>query len=167
MRFHAIRFFCPEIPTAQIVVNGNQGSAYFEPSNQGCVSSGIKLRKLDDYWKQVLNREHVFAMKMDVQGFEGFVIKGGEEMFKSKPPVFFFVEFSSYQYRKLGLSPAQILHDLLDYGYSIIRTHDNVPITRDNGMVQSMANNAENVEYDLEMTHHGMLNKYKSGEISF
>ncbi len=88
----------------QNVQGDNQGNAFFEMNPmKGCSSTSIKLRALDDYWNYVLKQEHVFLMKIDVQGFEGFVFQGGVEMFKSKPPPFIFMEFSPERYRNYGV----------------------------------------------------------------
>ena len=89
----------------QNVDNIHQGRAFVDVNATGCIASGIKLRTLDDYWTQVLDKAHVFLMKMDIQGFEGFAILGAHTMLKTKPPAFFFIEFSASQYVKLGLDP--------------------------------------------------------------
>eukprot|EP00042_Codosiga_hollandica_P026208 m.122476 g.122476 ORF g.122476 m.122476 type:complete len:286 (-) comp52123_c0_seq1:60-917(-) len=149
------------------VEHGNQGNSFFELNNQNCVSDGIKLRRLDEYWMQVLNREHVFLMKMDVQGFEGFVLKGGSEMFKQKPPLFLFMEYTPYRYRTYGIDAAQILRDLIGYGYSIRTLVGWRDVTLSNGEIERLAGSPDGNEFDLELTHQASLADYRSGRISF
>ena len=110
------------------------------------------VRTLDDYWKQILKQEQVFLMKMDVQGFEGFAIKGGTEMFKTKPPIFLFMEFSPQRYRAYKVDGAQILKDLIGFGYNI-KTIFGEPVTLTNGKIEELAATASDLEFDLELTH--------------
>ena len=150
----------------QNVQGDNQGNAFFEMNPmKGCSSTSIKLRTLDDYWNYVLKQEHVFLMKIDVQGFEGFVFQGGVEMFKSKPPPFIFMEFSPERYRNYGIDGAQILKDLIGYGYHVKKISDGAEVTLTNGMVEKLTEG--NKEVDLELKHHKVLGQYSKGDIEF
>jgi FkbM family methyltransferase len=142
----------------------NQGNAFLE-TGEDCTIGGIKLRRLDDYWKQVMKSEHPFAMKMDAQGFEGFVIKGGAEMFRTKPPVVFFMEYSPFRYRQYGIDASQILIDLMNYGYTI--KWFNKVVTVENGLVAKLAQSGDQIEENLVLVHHGLLDKLRNGLIKF
>eukprot|EP00042_Codosiga_hollandica_P039536 m.332381 g.332381 ORF g.332381 m.332381 type:complete len:179 (-) comp55635_c0_seq2:65-601(-) len=152
--------------TDQNVENGNQGNSYFELQNTNCVSSDIKLRILDEYWTQVLNREHIYLIKMDVQGFEGFVLKGGIQLLTQKPPLFIFMEYTPFRYRTYGMNPAQILKDLISQGYYVKTIHGE-DVTLFNGVLERLASAPDGHEFDLELTHTATLEKYKQGLISF
>eukprot|EP00042_Codosiga_hollandica_P048390 m.541892 g.541892 ORF g.541892 m.541892 type:complete len:429 (+) comp57654_c0_seq2:1340-2626(+) len=146
------------------VERGNQGNSYFDTSDRGCTMSGIKLRRLDDYWDQILRQERVFLIKMDVQGFEGFVLRGGRRMLESKPPVFIFMEFTPYRYRQYGVDPAAILKELRDLGYSIAMIYRGEPLTERE--LDSMANSkSPGLEFDLELTHTASLEKLKLNQL--
>jgi len=149
------------------VENGNQGNSYFDLDSTKCVSSGIKVRRLDDYWKTVLNKEQVYLMKIDIQGFEGFAIQGGAEMFKTKPPLFVFMEFSPGRYRTYGVDGAKLLRDLIGYGYSI-QTNMGRPVNDENGKIEELANiylTNPTFEIDLELTHASVLRQKKQASI--
>jgi hypothetical protein len=96
-------------------------------------------------------------MKIDTQGFEGFVLKGGEEMFLTKPPLHIFMEFSPHAYKRYGVDGAQMLKDMIGYGYSI-KTIDGQDITLTNGKLEELSVHYKDdsdldFEVDLELTH--------------
>jgi FkbM family methyltransferase len=149
-----------------VVDADNQGNAFFVRDASKCKTGGIKVRKLDEYWKQMLHEEHVFMMKMDVQGFEGFLLQGGAEMFSTKPPVFFWLEYSPTRYREYHSDGEKILRDLLNWGYSIRNLQDdNQEITLHNGQIERLARTDR--EWDMELVHTGLLEKLRAGRISF
>lgn len=142
----------------------NQGNAFVETGDD-CTVGGIQLRRLDDYWRQVLNSEHVFAMKMDAQGFEGFVIRGAAEMFRTKPPVVIFTEFSPFRYRSYGMVPRQILLDLIDYGYTI--KWNNKIVAKGSELMAKLCDLGDYMEENLVLLNEPLLHKLRTRQIKF
>eukprot|EP00042_Codosiga_hollandica_P024494 m.103359 g.103359 ORF g.103359 m.103359 type:complete len:411 (-) comp51570_c0_seq1:31-1263(-) len=147
------------------VLPGNQGSAFVDTSGVGCDSTGIKMRTMDEYWNDVLNREHVFMIKMDIQGFEYFAINGGETMLRTKPPPFFFFEFSPPQYAKHGQDSLKLLQHMHSLGYDI--SHDNL-----DGIFKPIEPTDYHkllgaVELNLRLVHEGVLDQFRKDLIAF
>eukprot|EP00042_Codosiga_hollandica_P043175 m.406357 g.406357 ORF g.406357 m.406357 type:complete len:380 (+) comp56494_c0_seq8:996-2135(+) len=151
------------------VESSNQGNSYLDLSRSKCTSARIKIRRLDDYWKEVLNFEQVYLMKLDVQGFEGFVLRGAMEMLRHKPPIFIFTEFCPHRFRQYGVDPLQILKDMIEYGYKIV--NPNFPqdeIREDNGILQAISSaSAPGVEFDLQLSHRASVFALKDRTLSF
>ncbi len=59
------------------------------PDDSEGVSFTCTLNRLDDYWKHIMNRQKVEAIKMDVENFEYFVLKGAREMIQQCLPVIY------------------------------------------------------------------------------
>eukprot|EP00042_Codosiga_hollandica_P018688 m.55418 g.55418 ORF g.55418 m.55418 type:complete len:124 (-) comp48874_c0_seq5:65-436(-) len=123
------------------------------------------MRRLDDYWKQVLRGEHVFGMLLEAQGYEPFLLQGAQDMFRSKPPVFIFMKYSPFRYNLYGTSPEGLLVDFIDLGYKI--RHGSEDVTVENGRVRTMAQVTGPEEFRLELVHTGMLGKLRAGELAF
>eukprot|EP00042_Codosiga_hollandica_P035247 m.259925 g.259925 ORF g.259925 m.259925 type:complete len:303 (-) comp54588_c0_seq6:145-1053(-) len=146
------------------VIDNNQGNAWLVAKGEACQHAGLRLRRLDDYWKQYMNEEHVFALKMDIQGYEMFAFEGAREMFTRKPPLFLFIEFSPWRYKRLGQDPRKFLEDLIGLGYSIKRSIGEISVTLENGELESLLN--EN-EVDIELKHEARYAKFEEGKIHF
>eukprot|EP00042_Codosiga_hollandica_P022418 m.82609 g.82609 ORF g.82609 m.82609 type:complete len:338 (+) comp50782_c0_seq1:801-1814(+) len=133
----------------------NQGAAWVERSGGWwCSSSAVRLRTLDDYWKKDLNREQVFAIKMDIQGFEGFALEGAQEMLQAKPPAFIFMEFSAWNYRRFGQNPVEMLRRLQEYGYSFADVNWQGKLSVfDEQYFGVIGRDAEHVERNIMLTH--------------
>ena len=57
-------------------------------------------------------------VKIDVEGFEGHVLRGGEKSLRAFRPVLL-VEIMAEQLERAGTSPAELVSLLQDYGYSL------------------------------------------------
>ena len=101
-------------------------------------------------------------MKIDVQGFEGFVIKGGAEMLASKPPLFIFMEFSPSRQSLYKIDATQMFKDLLGYGYRIKNLDDGHEIKSDES-IAALLRSEEPVW--LRMKHTAALASYAEGDI--
>ncbi len=97
-----------------------------------------------------MKQEQVFLVKIDVQGYEPFTIKGAHEMLSTKPPYFILMEYSPARYRELGLNPSQVLRDLIGYGY-IIKTFEGIEVTATGGVIKELAMSSK--EYNLELRY--------------
>ena len=144
-----------------------QGNSFFDKTATNCGSPGIKLRRLDDYWRSTLQGEQIMVMKMDVQGFESYIIYGAPEMMKAKPPVFIFMEYSPERYRVYGVDGALFLRRMIAYGYTIKHKHSawggESDVTLTNGEIERLASLSG--EYELEFTHTESVRRLKSGEL--
>jgi hypothetical protein len=54
----------------------------------------VPVVTLDHYWNAVLKQRQVSFIKIDVEGHEDLVLKGGKEMFATAPPPFMLVEYN-------------------------------------------------------------------------
>jgi FkbM family methyltransferase len=54
----------------------------------------IQLRTMDDYWINVLKRRPVDFLKIDTEGYEQLVLRGGEAMFEASPPKILYLEWA-------------------------------------------------------------------------
>eukprot|EP00042_Codosiga_hollandica_P048770 m.552055 g.552055 ORF g.552055 m.552055 type:complete len:326 (+) comp57737_c2_seq13:1144-2121(+) len=152
------------------VADNNLGDAVMETSsNNRCLKTaeGIRLRRLDDYWKEVLHEEHVFALKIDIQGFEQLAFEGAREMLARKPPLFIFMEYSPYRYRQLGQDPVKFLEDLIRLGYKITESEGDGThkIRIGDGSIEALIERV--VEVDLELVHEERYAKYVTGKIQY
>ena len=82
-----------------------------------CNEDGVKLVTLDNFWINQLKREHVFMMKIDIEGFEGKAFLGAQKMFREKPPVYIYMEFTPSSLRNNRTPPEELLKKMNDYGY--------------------------------------------------
>ena len=131
-----------------------------------CVAKDVKIRRLDDYWEHVLQKEQVFLLKIDVYGFEDFVIQGGIRMFEQSPPLFILLEFSPFRAKEYNVDAKQILKDLIGFGYRIKSIHDNSEISPKNTDAWD-ALFESTTSISLHLKHLVSLGKYVKGEISF
>lgn len=73
----------------------------------------IEIKKLDS-----LKLENVDVIKIDVQGYEKFVLLGAEELIKNQKPTFI-IEIESYQLGKFGYTPYEIYDLFREYNYHL------------------------------------------------
>lgn len=77
----------------------------------------IEIRTLDGYF----GGEDVVAdfIKMDAQGFEGHVVRGGREFLQRGAPILL-MEFWPEGLRNAGTDPERLLRELSDLGYHVV-----------------------------------------------
>src|SRR5690606_24505457 len=85
----------------------------------GAESSGTLLVALDD-WMKDAGISLVHLIKIDVEGYEFKVLKGGEQTLKRLRPTLF-IELSDVNLKAQGDSPLELINLLTSYGYSDIR----------------------------------------------
>lgn len=81
----------------------------------------VDIARLDDLLEDWLPRlkGRVGALKMDVEGFEPWVVEGGREFFRVARPLFMMVELSTMTTRATGVTPHELLERLAAPGYEI------------------------------------------------
>jgi FkbM family methyltransferase len=105
-------------PGMNRILQGEQGFPYAE----------IEISTLDDF---VIDShiESIDLIKVDVEGFEYAVLKGGERILKRIKPVLF-LELDDENLRDNGRSAAELIGLLRSYGYQdFVRADNLVPIT--------------------------------------
>ncbi|GAX81658.1 hypothetical protein CEUSTIGMA_g9086.t1 [Chlamydomonas eustigma] len=103
--------------TRVMVSRVNQGQQVSEPSCSPELESS--MRTLDWYWRSVLNKRPVFMMKVDVEGYEPYVVMGGAAMFRESPPKVLMLEFTPNLIREAGGNPERFLQTLEGFGYAL------------------------------------------------
>lgn len=78
----------------------------------------IELVTLDDYFRESPLLTKIRLIKMDTQGAEGLIVRGGASVF-SLPGLTVFMEFWPYGMRNMGTDPEAHLSLLRSYGFSI------------------------------------------------
>lgn len=73
----------------------------------------VKLKKLDDY-----NFNNVHVIKIDVQGYEPYVIRGATNTIKQNQP-FIFIEIEPPQLQIYGFTETDVFNELSKLGYSL------------------------------------------------
>jgi len=96
----------------------NLGNMSFSPENIPDSSLNGKVevesQTLDDYAKNISGK--ISFIKMDVQGAEGLVLRGGLELLKNHKPVIL-MEFWPYGLKNNGTDPLELLRMLNSLGY--------------------------------------------------
>jgi hypothetical protein len=78
--------------------------------------------KLDD----IALNENIKFMKIDIQGYEYFMLKGASEIIKRyKPDIF--IEIEDHQLSQFGLKKQEIIDLLKSYGYCIFNIKNEYP----------------------------------------
>jgi len=123
----------------QIAISDRQGIAYFEGQSEGTVTTTAHLSESDsqtempaagkiavdvttvDLIQSSQNLCHPTITKIDVEGFEGEVIRGGEKVFSSDKSKHIFLEihFARLDERRLSNTPNQIVKMLKSWGYQV------------------------------------------------
>ena len=110
-------------------------------------------------------------MKIDVQGYEAFLVKGAHTMFSTKPPVFVYLDYTPHMYRIYGVDGAQFLKDMIAYGYTVRHKYklgvaaEVRKITLDNGEIERLAKATG--EFELEFSHLDTLHRMRTFQLSF
>jgi hypothetical protein len=80
-------------------------------------SINVEAVRLDDYVQQI-DRDFHFV-KIDVEGAEGFVSRGMEQLRKTGRRLSLLLEFSSMRLEAAGCDPAELLQGLESQGFHI------------------------------------------------
>jgi FkbM family methyltransferase len=88
----------------------------------------VKLKKLDDY-----DFQDVVFIKIDVQGYESFVIDGALSTIKKHRP-YLFVEFEEHLLVENGSSEDLLKKQIEDIGYVVKRFQEGIPYQTESGM---------------------------------
>lgn len=84
---------------------------------------------LDHYWVNVLASRPILFIKIDVEGYEDLVMKGGKELFTSKtPPQFLLVEYFPSMLSLNGASGKLLLEKIFAYGYRGYNCEKSAPL---------------------------------------
>lgn len=86
-------------------------------------SVDVQIKVLDDIL-QTEGINKVDFIKIDVEGFEYFVLKGGLKMLKTNKPLLF-IEIDDFHLRKQHKSPKEVIELLLSIGYTSFQRADN------------------------------------------
>jgi hypothetical protein len=74
-----------------------------------------------DSFLQQNNINHVSVIKMDVEGYEPYVMRGMTETIRNSPNLKIVFEFSPEHYRQGGVEPRDFLGELEGYGFRKIK----------------------------------------------
>ena len=88
----------------------------FLPSNEARRRYAIRMACLDDMRDEVGDFS---VVKMDVQGFEGFVLDGGRFLFNEQPRVTMITEFCPRDLRNSGYGDTRMVDRLEEMGFSM------------------------------------------------
>jgi hypothetical protein len=153
------------------LIDYNQGEAHIERNHEKCQQVTIE-RRLEDYWTVVLNKEQVFLIKLDVQGYEAAIIEGAKEMLSERPPIYILMEYSPSRYKMYNASGSHLIETLVNYGYKIkvvaengkrVLAHDVLLVDNHDKLVSSLLDPNNPTEYDLELKHTDAIKNYQRG----
>jgi FkbM family methyltransferase len=96
-------------------------------------STIINVERLDD-WIQNKNISKVDLIKIDVEGFEMNVLKGGLETIKKFKPLLF-IELDDNNLKQVGSTAEELIEFLEDLGYSIKHSETGKKITKNSDFV--------------------------------
>jgi FkbM family methyltransferase len=117
-----------------VALGDTEGFTYIETPNyhdKGPVNFGdvkissagdqIRLVPLDSY-----DFKDVVFIKMDVQGYEGFVLEGAKKTIEKHRP-YLFVEFEDHLLKEVGISEAELQAKIESMGYVVKRFQEGIP----------------------------------------
>jgi FkbM family methyltransferase len=102
-----------------VAMAGNPGSAYVTPWNSGTDRDRIELHTLDE---TIDEKQQVDVIKIDVEGFEYRVLRGGERLIKSARPVLV-LEINKDALTRAGTNSQDLFRLLDDWGYRLFYLH--------------------------------------------
>ena len=99
-------------------------------------TEGCKSVTLDQYIfdKKIINVKFV---KIDVDGFEIEVLKGGKQFFKKQKPIIL-IELAPYTFKERGKRFSTLIHILKDMGYELFEIKNNKKLPLDSKLIENM-----------------------------
>jgi FkbM family methyltransferase len=88
-----------------------------EKPNPPCQVENVEVLVLDDVFEQVAS-SRIDVIKIDVEGFEAFVLKGSRKIIEKWKPILF-VELSEINLRQNGYSALSLIEIVEDMGYDV------------------------------------------------
>lgn len=108
--------------------SANMGNSWIDEQNKNCnESERAQVSTLDNYYRKFLapQQQQIAVAKMDAQGFEIPVLRGGTQLFDSShAPVVVFFEFEPATMKKKGRDPLDLGIYFLARDYSIFKVAD-------------------------------------------
>lgn len=126
----------------------------------GCSKLGmVAIRRYDDFYDQ-LRHKNVVVLKMDVEGFEPYVVEGGARLFFEPPIPYIQMEFNEGCLRQRGSDPLAVLCKFIEKGYAVHRGSFGGPVIPP----ESITTNTENCPLsqhieDLFLVHESVQQK--------
>ena len=110
---------------------GNMGGAFIHNGSfDGIEDSMTKTRtlKLDEIFELIPDEMcKVSVAKMDIQGYEGAALFGGEKWLRTCPPCFILSELQKGMNGQTGVSFEKLFAFLRDIGYEVYKQGENLP----------------------------------------
>lgn len=107
-----------EVPDYYSETTINIGDVHVSSESSPCRGAPIEMKKLD--W---FGFDNVAVIKLDVQGFEPFVLDGAIDTIQKNCP-HIFVEIEPPQLERYGFTPDDVARRLSDLGYSLKKVID-------------------------------------------
>ena len=103
-----------------LVNSGNDGEGTLVPKDKNSVysSESVRIKPLDTLLDE-MDIRHVDIVKIDVEGAEMEVFRGGQNFFQSFPPKYIFIECVDRHLQRFGESSESLLAWLDSYDYSV------------------------------------------------
>lgn len=162
--------FCAETDkdNQKFKIERENGTAKLVAANAGEDPSGISFKTLDKIMNQHADFQQANLVKIDTDGFEIKVLKGGRNFVKKATPVLY-LEFTPQLYAQIGEDPMFIFDFLFDNGYheallynnfgkpvEIIETSDRKRIIQ----LISLIDNNKTYYYDILTYHSSKKDRY-------
>ena len=96
-------------------------SRIYKVKGEKRLTSKIKLETIDNLLK---NEKKIDIIKMDVQGWEEFAIKGATKTIRKNPELFLIIEFWPKGLKEAGTDPFRLLTNIEKYGFKIYTIHE-------------------------------------------
>jgi hypothetical protein len=123
---------------------------------------------LDTFWQKTLGKRHVFFVKIDIEGFEPFAIKGGMQMFREAPPMIMAMEVTPGDSAPRGLTVHNMMKDLYAVGYvARVGLDVNAPVIEQGSTLWDQAFGDNASMRDILLVHQKTYEKYLQGSVEF
>ncbi len=152
----------------KVKVHRKNGTAWLEYENKAGESGGVTFKKLDDIVEKYPLFKGVNLLKIDTDGFDFDVLRGGRVLLKEATPLLYF-EFDPESYSRHIDHPLSVFDLLYQSGYQDALVYDNfgVPLkiikTSDTAEIKRLMGSIDkrNIYYfDILTLHHSKKDKY-------